>query len=312
MQIRFQGTVLFLFLLLAGIIGCDSQPPNGVSAPENVASAPGAPAAMVSASADEATKATGTKTSAPLPRKIIYTATVAMNTNDFPQTVAKLNAAVKGSNGYIAETNVESEVGSPKSGTWKVRIPAEKFESFMASLGSIGEISTSTTSSQDVSEEFYDVAARLKNKRLEEDRLLQILRSSTGKLQEILTLEKEISRVREDIERIEGRLRFLTNQTDLTTVTITVHELQMLKHPDAPTFGTQLQRTLIDSLVALSEVAKGLLLALVGLLPWAVIGAGIGLPFFYVSRKRREQRNARERATMNTRRETVDTSKSDE
>ena len=81
-----------------------------------------------------------------------------------------------------------------------------------------------TTDSQDVTEEYYDVEARIKNKRVEEERLLKHLEQSTGKLEDILKVEKEISRVRGEIERQQGRLQYLDKLSALTTVTITLHE----------------------------------------------------------------------------------------
>jgi tellurite resistance protein len=58
---------------------------------------------------------------------------------------------------------------------------------------------------QDVTEEFYDVDARLRNKRVEEQRLVEHLKKSTARLQDILAVEREISRVRGEIEQMEGR-----------------------------------------------------------------------------------------------------------
>src|SRR5262249_20667239 len=80
--------------------------------------------------------------------------------------------------------------------------------------------------------------ARLASKRVEEARLLKHLTSSTGKLSEILEVERELSRVRGEIEQLEGRRRFLANQTELTTVTISIQEVKAYAAPGPPTFAT--------------------------------------------------------------------------
>ena len=121
-----------------------------------------------------------------------------------------------------------------------------------------------------MSEEFYDVQARLRNKRVEEARLLEVLKDATGKLSEVLEVEKELSRVREEIEQIEGRLRYLTDQTDLSTVTITLREEKNFAPDGPPTVATRLSRALFGSLEAMKETGIGLLVLLAGLLPWVV------------------------------------------
>lgn len=224
----------------------------------------------------------------PMPRKIIYTAILEVNTTDFKNAVAHLTQAVKANGGYVAETNVSGAAGELKNGTWKIRIPATRYEAFLAAAGGIGEVANSSSTSEDVSEEFYDIQARLKNKRVEEARLVRHLQVSTGKLAEILTVEREISRVREEIEQMQGRMRFLSHQSDFTTVTINLHELASLRRkPDAPSFGTQITRALVDSLRGIGAFTKAVVLALAYLLPWLVIAAGIGIPLGYLLRKRK-------------------------
>ncbi len=221
-------------------------------------------------------------------RKIIYTAILEVNTTDFKSAVVRLTQSVKANNGYVAETNVSGAAEELKTGVWKLRIPASRYDAFLAAVGNVGEVASSCSTSEDVSEEFYDIQARLKNKRVEEARLIRHLEASTGELAEILAVEREISRVREEVEQMEGRMRFLSHQSDLTTVTINLHELASLKRKtDAPTFGTQITRALVDSLGGLGSFTKSVVLALACLLPWLVILGGIGIPTVYLYRKRK-------------------------
>lgn len=203
-------------------------------------------------------------------RKIIYTATVNLVTEKLNEVTSSLLQQVKAHEGYVAETNISGATGSQREATWKVRVPAHRFDAFMQAVGTLGEMQNSATTSQDVSEEFYDIAARLKNKRVEEARLIQHLQRSTAKLQEILEVEREISRVREEIERMEGRLRFLSNQTDFSTVTITVREIKDYVPPSPPTFATEIMRSFSGSVETMVAFAKGLVLLIVALAPWAL------------------------------------------
>lgn len=228
----------------------------------------------------------------PIPRKIIYTATVNLVAETLSETARKLAESVKAHGGYIAETNISGAAGSQRTATWKLRVPVPQFDAFMASLGTLGELQDSATTSQDVSEEFYDMAARLQNKKVEETRLIQHLQKSTGKLTEILAVEREISRVREEIERMEGRLRFLSNQSELSTVTVTIREIKDYVPPSPPSFATEIARTFSGSVRALTVAAKTFVLLLVGLLPWALPVSLLVAGILYWDRSSKRRKNS--------------------
>jgi hypothetical protein len=272
---------LALGVATLALAGCGRDPSAGVLAKQTMNRSPevgAAPAAMPASEAMPA--ATGDAVAeAPkvpaLPRKIIYTAEVSLVCDDLGKAGSAIEAKVKELGGYVSGRQMDGAAGTTRSASWTVRVPAEKFEAFLSSVPGMGELQSSTTSSEDVSEEFYDATARLKNKRVEEERLVQHLRASTGKLSEILTVEKEISRVREEIERVEGRLRYLSSQADLSTITIRATEVRGYVPPKPPTLGTEVARSFMNSIDALGAVLKGLVLALVALLPWLTILGGL-------------------------------------
>ncbi|GAB4454355.1 MAG: DUF4349 domain-containing protein [Armatimonadaceae bacterium] len=224
---------------------------------------------------------------ATMPRKIIYTANTQLTCKDFTKASGELMQAVKKFGGYIANSDVSGEIGATRNGTWTVRIPVANFEPFLTSLGAVGTVQNTQISSQDVSEEFYDLEARLKNKRLEEERLLKHLQQSTAKLGDILAVEREISRVREEIERMQGRRRFLANQTEMTTVTVTLRELVGLVPNQPPTFANQIERAFTESVVAMGNFFKGIVLTTIALLPWVVMLGILAIPLWRVLRRKR-------------------------
>lgn len=203
-----------------------------------------------------------------MPRKIVYTAEMNLVTDDLDKAGAALEAKVKVAGGYVGNASRSGVRGEARTATWTIRVPADRYDSFVAGLPTLGELESSSRKADDVSEEFYDVAARLKNKKVEEARLVDLLQKATGRLTEVLTVEKELSRVREEVERIEGRLRFLTNQTDLATVTVTLREVKNYVPEGPPTLATRLSRSWSGSIDAMKEFAIGLLVAGVAILPW--------------------------------------------
>lgn len=245
------------------------------SMPSDVAKAP-APAEPASGSPVAA-----------LPRKIIYTGEIALVCEDLDKAAAALEARVKEFGGYIGNASTTGSRGETRSGSWTVRVASDKFETFLKALPALGELETSSRQAQDVSEEFYDVAARLKNKKIEEARLIELLQKATGRLTEVLTVEKELSRVRDEIERIEGRLRFLSNQTELSTVTITLREVKNFVPEGPPTLATQIRRAFTDSVDGLKTVGVGLILMVVSLVPWALPLGFVGYVLLRLMKKRR-------------------------
>ena len=201
-------------------------------------------------------------------RVIIYTATVDLVVENLTAGQNKLTQLVKANGGYIAETKVGGESGSQRTGSWKVRVPVEKYEAFMAGAQRLGELQTINSNSQDVTAEFYDVSARIKNKRVEEARLQDLLRRATGKLSEVLQVEKELSRVRGEIEQLQGRIRVLSDLSSLTTVTISMREIKDYVPPAPPTFATEIARQFSGSIAIMKGVGKGLVLLGAALLPW--------------------------------------------
>ena len=201
-------------------------------------------------------------------RKIVYNATISMVAESIGSISSAITDLVKVSGGYISDTDESSDPTQQKRASWTVRIPVESFEPFVQKVGKLGELQQSKINSQDVTEEYVDLEARIKNKTEEEKRLLKHLADSTGKLEEILAVEKEITRVRGEVERIEGRLRYLSNVSSLSTVTITAVEIKDYVPPVAPTFATQISRTFFESSQSMINFGKGLILAAVAIAPW--------------------------------------------
>jgi hypothetical protein len=288
---RFQSAFMSL-VGLALLAGCAGEPRASVAGKSvQVAQADMAPASAMAPMGGEAGVASpdaAPVAKAPtLPRKIIFTGEVTLICEDLDKAAAGLESRAKEFGGYISNANQTGARGEMREGSWTVRIAAEKFDAFLKALPALGELQSSSRKADDVSEEFYDVAARLKNKKIEEARLIELLQKATGKLTEVLTVEKELSRVRDEIERIEGRLRFLTNQTDLSTITITLREVKNFVPEGPPTLATQVSRSFGDSLDALKAFVVGLLLLVVALVPWLLPLSLAGWLVFRFVKKRR-------------------------
>jgi len=201
-------------------------------------------------------------------RKIIYHGQVDLVTDDLDALEKKLTALIDAQHGYVADSNINGSKGTTRRGTWKVRIPAEGYAPFVKAAAALGELVQLKTDSQDVSAEYYDVEARVAAKKVEEARLLKHLEETAGKLEDILNVERELSRVRSEIEQMQGRLRMLTNLSTLATVDVSASEIQNYVPPQAPTLNTRIARTFAGSVENLTNFGVAILLFLVALAPW--------------------------------------------
>lgn len=209
-------------------------------------------------------------------RKIIYDSQVDLVVDSVDPVAKKVAVLVQDARGFIAEMSVTGSPGSRRSMHWRIRIPVERFDSFVDGVVALGELERNNRTSQDVTEQYYDLEARIKNKRVEEQTLNKILQERSGKLEDVLKIEIELSRVRGEIEQFEGKIRLLENLSSLATVTLDVREREKYAPPPPAVadFSTQVARTWSDSLLSLLNLGKALVL-------WSVSWA-IWIPFLLV------------------------------
>jgi hypothetical protein len=175
----------------------------------------------------------------PASRLIIRTGQASIEVDSLEPSMAELRRAVLKVGGFVADASVQSGRNQIRSATLELKVPALRFDELTEALGPIGRLQHVNVGAEDVSEEFVDLTARVANSHRLEDRLVELLRTRTGKLQDVLTVERELARVREEIERMEGRLRFLRSSAQLSTLSVNLYEPPPLvaTHPGRSVIG---------------------------------------------------------------------------
>jgi hypothetical protein len=159
-------------------------------------------------------------------RKVIYIATMRIEVEDYEKSVEKIMDAMKGFGGFIADSQVSEEASGRKTGSITLKIPQDKFEDAIKSLSVIGKVKDLSQHGQDITEEYVDMEARLNNAKRMETRLVELLNNKDNKLKDMLEVEKELGRVREEIDRLEGKKRYFDSRVALSTITLTLFEPQ--------------------------------------------------------------------------------------
>lgn len=150
--------------------------------------------------------------------KIIFTGEISIKVQDLLQSAEKVMKLLPEYGGYVSE-RTDVTTGSAQSISIKVRVPNEKLFAFTDELKKLGEVLRYNVAGQEVTEEFIDLEARLKQLKLSEERLMEIM-SRSGKLTELLEVERELTNKQSQIEQIEGRLRYLSDRVAMATLSI--------------------------------------------------------------------------------------------
>jgi hypothetical protein len=159
----------------------------------------------------------------PLGPSVIKTADVTLEVGrgDLDEVVGDAVAVAGRFGGFVLTSTVEQE--GRGTGTVVLRVPAGQFEAALGAVEELGDVEAKTISGQDVTEEFIDLEARRRNLQAQEAVLLRLMRRART-IPGTIRVQQELQRIQLEVERIEGRLRFLRDQTELSTITAEFEE----------------------------------------------------------------------------------------
>ncbi|HEV3099355.1 MAG TPA: DUF4349 domain-containing protein [Candidatus Udaeobacter sp.] len=160
-------------------------------------------------------------------RKLIRNATVELEIVSFDNAVQKITAFANEEHGYVATTDSEKQANGKLRGQVVVKVLPENLDRFLQKIRSLGELKNQTSGAEDMTKAYFDTDARMKNAHVMEQRLIDMLKTKTGKVSDLLQVEKELGRVREDIEKMQGELKYWDSQVQFATVTMSLAERDM-------------------------------------------------------------------------------------
>ncbi len=234
--------VLMIALLLAGC-GAKSENAVGTGSAET-AVAPASPPMMhdvsnkdmvYTTSSQEAPRASTSYSGGnssienEIVRKIIRTAYMEQKVTDLDAAIEQVMKLVTDSNGYIQSSSIREYSERERVATYVLRIPEGSYDSIVMTIRQIGKNVNFNEQGQDVTEEYYDNAARIKNLKLQEE-AVQKLFDKADKMEDILAIQRELTQIRGNIESLEGRNRYLDNLSSLSTIELSIREVKPLEY----------------------------------------------------------------------------------
>ena len=280
-----------LFVICFSVISCASAAiPAPTTAPIGGFSAPGAPpmpAATAVPAQRSAVDAAGNKvpSAASADRMIVYNVQLNVEVQDTEKAANDISAIVSQFKGYIAATNMTRTPKGQMTGTITLRVPAESLDATQKAIEGVGlKVLSRNRNSNDVTDQYTDLNARLTNLQATEDelrKLLDTVRERTGKAEDILAVYNRLTEIRGQIEQIKGKMNVLSKTSSFATLTVslTPHEEVQVIEPESwipNRTAAQALRSLVQTLQGLADLGIwGLLFFLpvifVLLLPFSII-----------------------------------------
>jgi hypothetical protein len=209
-------------------VGFD-RPERGPAGPAGArgAAAAAAPAAKPALDSQESRSASTGETKGPssldiAQRQVISTASVALEVENVQDRLNQVRAIAESLGGFIEHLSSSGSVDRQHA-TVSFRVPQPHFFTAMERITALGRVLSQSVGSEDVTERFIDLRARLQSALRQEQSLLLLLPKATS-VSDVLTIERELSRIRSEIERLQGQLNFLERRVDLATISISLSQ----------------------------------------------------------------------------------------
>jgi hypothetical protein len=251
---------LALMMVAACGLGAGSGATTGTAAPQSKA------APSTAAGPAQIGSAVGDTVTTPGPR-IVKNAVITEQVKNLDSAVDGLIALAGEMGGYVSGTSPEPDTGTPRSGTVSFVVPSDRFEAAVARARNLGKVERIDVSGQDVSTQYVDLQARLKNAQAQLAFYNSLLQKATT-IQDMIAIENQIGPITQNIEQLEGQIAYLDHATAYSTISVRLHEAALAP---APVDSWGFKTAVLDSLHGF-----------VNTLNWIIVGVGSALPVLLI------------------------------
>ena len=274
MKKRFFSLALAALLMASILCGCGST--SGSVTTASTAQNGAADVAPGKAYGGDSTTGVSGQSKPNAEAKLIYTAGMEMETTAFDKAVQDLTQLTEQCGGYFESSSINSYGSGYRTGTYTVRVPAKQFAAFCQQVGTLCHVISASTAAQDVSEDYYDTAGRLKTQQTKLERLQSLL-AKAEKMEDIITIENAISDTEQQIDSLSGELQHYDALVNYSSVNLTLNEVYKLSNVEEPAagFGGRVAEALSSGWKNFVNALENTLVALAYSWMWVVIAAVI-------------------------------------
>jgi hypothetical protein len=257
----------------------EEAPPAPASAPEAAAPGPDKSAVLEKGEAAPSRK-----------RKIILNYTISLEVKNFVVSLETVKQLAESSGGYVFNSTRAGDESGSVLGRISIRVPSGKANMVMKGIRGLGRVESENSTAEDITEEYVDLEARLNNAKSSEARLLGLYRQA-GKLSDVLAVEKELTRVRGDIESFEAKKKNWDILTEMVTIEISLHEPSG-GFPSGHRFWSTIKGAFGKAVEVIADSLHALIIFVAEALPWLAVFGPIA--YLLVVRRRKKRRAKKE------------------
>lgn len=219
---------------------------------------------------------TGGQTAAEVDQKIIKNGSLRITVDNVSDSLGRITAIATARGGYVQGSSSTERADGTQDGEVTIRVPAKDFETAMADVKALAKVvNYELATGQDVTEQYTDLEAQLRNAQAQEEEYLRIMKKADT-VEDILKVQERLGQVRGTIESLQGRLKYLQNMTSFSTISVSLSEEP---HVQVPTKEFRPGTVVKEAAQALVEIAQKSAVAVIWI---AIVGGGVGIPVLIV------------------------------
>ncbi len=215
---------------------------------------------------------TAGQTAADVVQKIIKTGSLDMLVRDVSAAATEIGTIAADRGGYLQSSSISEGSDGTYRGNVVVRVPVEKFEATMTALRDLATLVRNESSNgQDVTEQYTDLEAQLRNAKAQEETYLEVLKQAKS-VEDVLKVQERLGAIRAQIESLQGRIQYLANTTSLSTISVNLSEETAVRAPTKEFRPIAIVKEAFQTLIVVVQDV------IAGLIWFVIVWGGILLP----------------------------------
>ena len=213
--------------------------------------------------------------------KIIKTGQISLEVPSVPAAIGQVGEIAVQNGGYVSSSNVYTQENNRRTGYVEIRVPADKFETVMQSLAPLGKVLSTSVQRSDVTEQYVDLTIQNESYHTQLDNYYRLMDKATS-VEDIIKIQAQIDQITLALNRIEGQLRYLNSQIDLSTITVNLQEPQ----PVGGETGYSIVDAINAGIGAFYGMISAIILLVFALVPLIIIGVIVYAIYRYYKKRK--------------------------